>query len=101
MAEQKLEKEEEFITVQVQIFKPFYEFIKAYLDFFALPEWTVEDFIRQAVYDSAMNIFQAVKELNNVRENGAVTHIPKDQWLRKWKIRLLFPDMELPEEDES
>jgi len=40
MSVQKLEKEEEFITVQVQIFKPFYEFIKAYLDFFALPEWT-------------------------------------------------------------
>ena len=97
MSVQSLEKEEEFITVQVQIFKPFYEFIRAYLDFFALPEWTVEDFIRQAVYDSAMNIF---KELNNVREEGAVTHIPKDQWLRKWKIRLLFPDMELPEEAE-
>ena len=92
MAEQKLEKEEEFYTVQVRIYKPFYEFIKAYLDFFADPSWKVEDFVRQTVYDSVLNL---VEQLGCLR-NDVNMHIPKEKWMAKWKQPVLFqyPDEE-------
>ena len=89
MAEQK----EEFYTVSVRIYKPFYEFIRAYLDFFADPSWTIEDFIRQAVYDSVANL---AEQLRTFRENGNVTHIPNEKWMSKWNAPVLFryPDEE-------
>ena len=94
MTEQKLENEEEFITVQVKIYKPFYEFIRAYLDFFADPSWTIEDFVRQAVYDSVVNL---VEQLRIFREDGNVTHIPDEKWMAKWKkhpVLFRYPDEE-------
>ena len=90
MSVQKLEKENEFYTVQVKIFKPFYEFIKAYLEFFADESWTVEDFIRQAAYDSVLNILDQFKSF----QEDNVTHIPDEKWLIKWKVSVLFPDMQ-------
>ena len=92
MSEQKLEKEEEFYTVQVKLYKPFYEFIKAYLDFFADPSWTIEDLIRQMVYDSVVNIAEQIRCLNK----DVNMHIPKEKWMRKWDAPVLcrYPDEE-------
>ena len=93
MSKQKPEKKEEFYTVSVRIYKPFYEFIRAYLDFFADESWTIEDFIRQAVYDSVVNL---VEQFRNFREDGNVTHIPNEKWMRKWDAPVLcrYPDEE-------
>ena len=92
MSEQRLEKEEEFITVQVKIYKPYYEFIRAYLDFFADPSWTVEDFIRQAVYDSVVNLAEQLRCLSK----DVNMHIPKEKWMKKWDAPVLcrYPDEE-------
>jgi len=86
MSVQKLEKEEEFITVQVKIYKPFYDFIKAYLEFFADQSWTIEDFIRQAVYDSVVNL---AEQLRSLRADVNM-HIPKEKWMAKWNQAVLF-----------
>ena len=70
MSEQRLEKEEEFITVQV----------------------TVEDFVRQAVYDSVVNLVEQLRCLNR----DVNMHIPAEKWMAKWKQAVLFryPDEE-------
>lgn len=69
----------EMVTVQVQLFKPFYDFIKAYAQFFG-SKHSVEDVCRQMIYESANILYS---DLRNFQDTG-FKFIEKDAWMNKW-----------------
>jgi len=77
----KVEKvlEHEMVTVQVQLFKPFHDFIKAYAEFFG-SKHSVEDVCRQMIYESANMLYNQLDEF----QHAGFKYIEKNAWMNKW-----------------
>lgn len=72
----------EMVTVQVGVFRRFYDFAKAYVEFFG-KETTVEDFMREAIYDSIRTVYTQLEGIE--RESVSIpTGINKGDWLGRF-----------------
>ena len=74
--------ERELVTVQVGVQRRFYDFVKAYVEFFG-KKTTVEDFINEAIYDSIRTVYTQLEGI----QSGIVsipTGINRGDWLGRF-----------------
>ena len=74
--------EREFVEVKLGVQRRFYDFIKAYVEFFG-KKTTVEDFIREAIYDSVRTIYTQLEGIQTAQVS-IPTGINKGDWLGKF-----------------
>ena len=74
--------ERELVSVQVGVQRRFYDFIKAYVEFFG-KKTTVEDFINEAIYDSIRTVY---KQLEGIQSDtvSIPTGINRGDWLGRF-----------------
>lgn len=96
METSKVEKalKHEMVTVQVQLFKPFHDFIKAYAEFFG-SKHSVEDVCRQMIYESSNMLYNQLDEF----QHAGFKYIEKDSWMNKWPHISITATQ--PEEDQN
>ena len=87
------EKEKlEMVNVNVTLYKPFYEFIKAYLAFFGSKQ-SLEDVCREMIYQDIEALYNQLK---------GFPHIDDQDWFHKWgSVALAAFDSEVQELEES
>ena len=87
--------EHEMVTVQVQLFKPFHDFIKAYAEFFG-SKHTIEDVCRQMIYESANMLYNQLDEF----QHAGFKYIEKNAWMNKWPHLAITSTQDEAENDE-
>lgn len=83
-------KEHEMIAVTVTLYKPFYDFLKAYLDFFGSKQ-SMEDICRSIIYTDIQALYEGLQSQPFVDESD---------WFSKWP-HIALTAFEDPEEENS
>lgn len=71
------------VKVEVELYEPFYNFIKEYLAFFGSKN-TVEDFCRIAIYDAVKDLYNQLGCRVLKEREGTGEFLEEDAWFNKW-----------------
>ena len=74
--------ERELVPVQVGVQRRFYDFVKAYVEFFG-KKTTVEDFMREAIYDSIRTVYTQLEGIQSASVS-IPTGINRGDWLGRF-----------------
>jgi len=84
------------VKVQVELYEPFYNFMKEYLAFFGDPK-TVENLCRTMIYESVKFLQQELEAFASQRQNL----IEKGSWFNKWPHLAIVSIPDTEDEEES
>ena len=99
MSEQKAETEEKpkhpMVEVRVSLYKPFYDFLTEYLQFFGSTQ-TIEDVCRDMIYFELESIYRKLDEF----ASKEVNHVDKEGWFDRFS-HLAVVSFPAPDEEEE